>query len=567
MLTWVPSALANDSDPCSGLDAYNAARPPESDALVAVCAALFYTCLFVGVAALATWWALRKERALRHKSLFVAAMTTAAVFLAYVVIALKRANVDATTHHPFMRCAVFAWLYVAIPCIMAAASISKLLTRVSLVRRQRAAGLIGLYKDIEEVALFNAAVDATKRRTWLQFAIEVARFSTGYDTDAKTEADAERKLRLSRGSVAGGSFLLFCTLFFLPAALACGLALGATPAYAGQCRGCDLTWELVIILALTICLAAPVRVYWLRRLHALLGEADSDDDLMREIRTYVPVTYATLVLAVVLLAVDPQGIDYNYVVPWEFFILVGFTFHWYVAVGKHVGRAVLARVRGRSAAIADGADVSSDVVKAQLAGGILRYLDVEPVMKAFESFAEQKLNVENVRFIREVSSFVFFFDERAPAWRRKRAEFLFKTYVKQGAILQVNLSSAHRTRIELAFASSAAPSAAPATSEASSTSSSLGNGTTTTTTTTTKTITKDLFDDALHEIVAMVNHDLFFDFVTSKKLEAALRHSGFSSSPTAALPKAFSSPRDSLGAKSMAVVPPAFEGASMSAML
>jgi len=446
MLTWLPPALANDSDPCSALAAYNAARPPESDALVAVCAALFYTCLALGVGALVAWWVLRRDRVLRHKSLFVAATTTAAVFLAFVVIALKRANVDAATHHPFMRCAVFAWLYVAIPCIMAAASISKLLTRVSLVRRQRAAGLIGRQKDMEEVAFFNSAADAAASSSWLQFAIEVARFSTGNDADAKTEADAERKLRLTRGSVAGGSFVLFCSLFFVPAALACGVGLGATPTYAADCRGCDLTWELVLILVLTMCLAAPVRVYWFRRLYALLGEAqDDDDDLMGEIRAYTPVIYVMLILAVVLLAVDPQDIDYKYVFPWEFFILVGFTFYWYVAVGRHVARAVLGRVRGRGAVGAD-ADASSDAVKAQLAGGILRYLDVEPAMRAFESFAEQKLNVENVRFIREVSSFVFFFDERAPAWRRKRAEFLFKTYVKQGAILQVSTCRASTAR-------------------------------------------------------------------------------------------------------------------------
>jgi len=237
-------------------------------------------------------------------------------------------------------------------------------------------------------------------------------------------------------------------------------------------------------------LTLPVRYVLWRR---LLLVASEDAVFLREMRLYTATMLTSLVGTTILLAFDPARADYLYIFPWEFFLLAAITVQWCVVVVRHVVAAFWQR-RERLRHI--NVDVLSSAHYA--VGGVLRHLDNEGIMEAFEAFCESKFTVEHLKFIFEVQHFADVFNERSPVWRQRQAHKIAKVYVLQGAMLQVNLSSANRTKIEYALAQE-------------------------------QPVAANLFEHAFREVVRMVNNDAWFEFVQSKRFEDAARANAKSS--------------------------------------
>jgi len=232
-------------------------QPPESRALVGISWALFVTYTVLSVGMLVGWRLLRREPRLHDKSFPVAISLSLGCFLGYLVIALKRAVVDPTTMHPIMPCATFAWLYIPVAPLLASANIVVLMRRILLMRRQAMAGLINRRNSLEDTRSSIASASTSVRpppRTFARFAVDVFTFVLGKeDIVAGSEHEAERKLMLVNDAVSDSAQVLFFAALFLPSALLCAFVLGTTPLYTSGCVGCDITWELVIVILSTMC--------------------------------------------------------------------------------------------------------------------------------------------------------------------------------------------------------------------------------------------------------------------------------------------------------------------------
>ena len=120
-LGWIPASNSSVT-PCAGLDAINAPRPPEQNWFVALNAALVAIFVTTSVLFLSLWWVLRKEPALRSRPFVLQCAMTVGVFLAYVVVCLKRALVD-PSGHPNMSCELFVWLYISVVPVVAGTNV------------------------------------------------------------------------------------------------------------------------------------------------------------------------------------------------------------------------------------------------------------------------------------------------------------------------------------------------------------------------------------------------------------------------------------------------------------
>jgi len=234
----------------------------------------------------------------------------------------------------------------------------------------------------------------------------------------------------------------------------------------------------------------PVRFVLWRK---LLLVASEDVVFLREMRLYTATMLTTLTATIALLATDPADADYLYIFPWEFLLLAAMTVQWCVVVARNVVAAFWQR-RERLRHI--NVDVLSSAHYAL--GGVLRHLDNEGIMEAFEAFCESKFTVEHLKFIFEAQHFAEAFNQRPPAWRQRQAQKIVKVYIAQGAMLQVNLSSANRTKIEWAIAQGGP-------------------------------VPANLFESAFREVVRMVNNDAWFEFVQSKRFDEAARANAKSS--------------------------------------
>jgi len=230
---------------------------------VGICWAVFATYTVLSAGMLVGWHLLRGEPRLHDKSFPVAVSLSLGVFLGYLVIALKRAVVDPTTMHPLMPCATFAWLYIPVCPMLASANIVVLMRRLLLMRRQAMAGLIDRRRSSEDarasIASTSTAAAHPPTRTFRRFAVDVFTFALGKEDSAApgNEHEAERKLMLVNDAVSDGAQALFFAVLFLPSALLCAFVLGTTPLYTSGCVGCDLSWELVIVILVTMCARPP----------------------------------------------------------------------------------------------------------------------------------------------------------------------------------------------------------------------------------------------------------------------------------------------------------------------
>jgi len=202
------------------------------------------------------WLLLRREPRLHDKSFPVALSLSLGVFLGYLVIALKRAVVDPATMHTLMPCATFVWLYIPVCPLLASANIVVLMRRLLMMRRQAIAGLIDRRGDSEDNRSSIASASTAARppsRTFVRFVIDVFSFAFGKEDGVAANAlEAERKLMLINDAVSDSAQAIFFAALFLPSALLCAFVLGTTPLYTSGCVGCDLSWELILVILSTM---------------------------------------------------------------------------------------------------------------------------------------------------------------------------------------------------------------------------------------------------------------------------------------------------------------------------
>jgi hypothetical protein len=329
--------------------------------------------------------------------------------------------------------------------------------------------------------------------------------------------DNEKRL-LARMSIALDAtkfralFTLF-VVFYSPVVLIVALTLPLTDPYSiPDCRGCDLYAETVIVLALEFVLFRIIKLALFRKIKQ--EDIADPDGVIPELYLAQIGTGPSGALAIILLATDPDYLDYRQIVAWEWFLCLGFFWQFCVHCPYQIFRAILdvkknnnqttnatLTVTNRQGSLntpnrivaMGGLDSGMDnnnnprhSTRHSFVTSSLDLLDAlkdDQIMNRFETFCIRHLVVEVVRFLREARGFNEYADDRSHDWIIKKANAIYTTYIKQGAPLQINISGGVRVRIEKAIKSKG------------------GSG-----------ISKRLFEEAIKECVQVLRHTIWPQF-------------------------------------------------------
>ncbi|KAH9249638.1 hypothetical protein BASA81_012607 [Batrachochytrium salamandrivorans] len=69
----------------------------------------------------------------------------------------------------------------------------------------------------------------------------------------------------------------------------------------------------------------------------------------------------------------------------------------------------------------------------------------------FEAHMIRQLAVEHLYFLQDVHSFQLYYRDKSESWRKQKIQLLFNTYIKPGAVLEINISDQIRRQITTNF--------------------------------------------------------------------------------------------------------------------
>ena len=246
-------------------------------------------------------------------------------------------------------------------------------------------------------------------------------------------------------------------------------------------------------------------------------------DVAMETKRAIAVSLPLCAASVVLMATDPGRVEHRYVFAWEWLWLGGAYAAWVVAVPWQLWRASSCSASSLRACFAtmgggccscsgcfvveieDNGDTPSPspspspttnqrkrfrvvLTRPRQQRPSKRLLDFraaltdENVMSSFMSFAERVHIVEALRFITVVTQWKAMFFDKPVSWRVAKARTIAGLFISTTAVMQVNISSTLRERIEARL------------SEASS-------------------VSVELFDEALDDILTITEQDAWPRFV------------------------------------------------------
>ena len=181
----------------------------------------------------------------------------------------------------------------------------------------------------------------------------------------------------------------------------------------------------------------------------------------------------------ILLAVDPNNLQYNRVVNWDWAWSLGCMLYLWISGPFQVLQSY--REERRVRAVAEPPSFHT----------LMAYDDVR---EAFTQFCERVLTFENWRFVREAKTLKYFWEERSESQRQNKARAIFKMFVVQNAPLQANLGSSNREAVEAAFRSGK--------------------------------VGPTVFDECVREAELLLERDVFRRFLVSKEYDKVMEERG-----------------------------------------
>jgi hypothetical protein len=439
---WAPPGTS--SDPCAGLNAYLSARPFPSPLYTQLSLALFVLFLVSAALSFLGWYALRRMPRLRTQPLAAMVWTTLGCGFLFAAIGLKHYWVDEETGHAKMSCNVFAWLYVSIVPIVSATSWIRLYLVLHRTRYERHVRhyMTNLMEDNVALAEQDLAPDAMSATQWLRSLMSVTLTSDASEPDVQTPKHHERLVQELSTATSNRAIVVLMIALYLPVLAAMGVLFTQSDVHIGNCPGCDLFLEHLIVIIILVVFTSLVsfRVQYL--LYKRGREYDTNQVAVEMLATML-LSFPFVALGLALLATDPSSLDYDGLVSWEWLLLVGVFLLWIVWCPYQVCLAFLEWRSIRSARSVRR--VGSFQARVHNVEESLKDPDIRV---KFEDFAERNFIAENLRFLEDTRMFLEFFDERSNAWRATKSALLCKTYIRQNSPLQINVSSKVRAVLE-----------------------------------------------------------------------------------------------------------------------
>ena len=255
---------------------------------------------------------------------------------------------------------------------------------------------------------------------------------------------------------AGSKTGVLLALFFLwtaPNLILLCIYFASFNVYHFPCIGCDVSFELLIFMNI----ATPAPFFAEYKVRKVLQNAPDPDEVLKEVALVQKTGFSLLMIACwFLLGFDPNFHDYDNQVSYEWFNIFGLFIVWIVFVPYQL--ILTMKDRNRRLALQDETESRTSSQKKEISNETLFNIIKDPESGPdFESFCEQQMVLESIRFLQDTIEYKKYFNEKAENWRRKKAQTIMETYILPNAPLQINISSIERDKVEKAFRLSVIP--------------------------------------------------------------------------------------------------------------
>ena len=439
------NATATATDVCAVVALTRQARPSPSLAFVQGNAALVGVGFFIIAAGTALFYAYRDRPQIKARlvplPLTVAFSVGAA--LAFVGGPLRYA-LNGT-----MPCVITPIAYLS--CLFLVIHFFVLRAYVALQRSRRAKLAAGIQTGVDDAPSSHegashagsAAEHDKHPRLDFRFVVRAALMLSNDDDDddsanatgAAKDANAlaRRRLYATNGLLKGRTILAMLGLYAVPFAVILIILLLVVEPYRANCSDCEVFAELLI--ANTV--IAGIYTLTGARAAYLLSQHDDGFGVNRELVVIYVLAVLSYLSTWVLYAVDPNQTNWSFVFDFEIFSSVGVLLGWFVSVGMPVVAVVRNDIHALVRVQADTATSDRQLWDQRAQIQLMREAQNDPEWLAF---AQSQLVTDAVRFLQDCSTFESYFFDKSPSWRVSKARIIADTYIREGAVLQINVS-------------------------------------------------------------------------------------------------------------------------------
>jgi hypothetical protein len=446
----------NETDPCSGLVAYNAARPPYSDPLMSVLIGISIALSVKYVLSIPVLYHLRNDPRfykIRPFSMSLAIMLTA---VAYVCGCLLPEAI------PGFPCTLVFVIRVFGSTL--ATSVTAVRILVFVVESQYSINASQESNIINDNASVASSHKQEEKEGIIYVIKETLALGFGFRDINKMTLDTLSQIRRH-----------YVTIFFvhsIPPFVALFIAIISIPVYRSACVNCPIGLEFF----LTLNLSPSITTFFITNLLVMGFKYKNDEQqVMQEmVLTMIFAPWWTFI-GYGLEVGDPNQLSYNRIFSWEILVILGPFFFWFILVGLQIYKAlVFRRAKAEHRRQRPESTNSSD---------LLEMLNKDEEFKRdFLAFASTRYTMESMNFLLDISSYKRYYEERSVEWRRAKARKLIEMYIQLNSQQEINISAKVRDailRVKLDEVSIKL---------------------------------FELFDPAFHEILDMVRTGIFIDF-------------------------------------------------------
>ena len=463
--------VGNASNPCAGVNDYDAMRPVVTDQFRNANVTLYSFWQVVEVMTLVWVWIWRNKPRFRKVRPFGMSVMLLLGFSVYDIAAFLAPVYS-------MPCAsIVAFYTVSLAWFGSGVILRAIVLSVETQYATIARGENTLFADEASVAMSNASTQPFSL-SFLSTLGFLTRVTLGI---ARVEDMAIAELVLIKNS-----YNIMLALCSVPAILCFILLVATVPPYQ-TCYNCDVFLELPIGFTITLSLYIIVAF---RVVYFAFKSAGWDQKGVVIELFSIPMVIGNIAVMVwILIIIDPNNLNFDRKFNWSSLFFVSTAAYWWNCFGYPIYRQFRDDRKSSTFQIVDMKTMCS----------------TNPMVKKdFEDFATKLYVTESLQFLEDVSTYKQFYYDKGENWRISKFKSLVETYIFSGSKMEINISSAMKTKLLRLY-------------ETSSTTTITNNNNNNNAKQSVRNIEYyDAFDEAYSEVARMINNGAWTEFLMKR---------------------------------------------------
>lgn len=431
MVLLLTPSFGNESHPCAGLNAYNAERPPATQAYVWLnwfCSVATWILAVIGICG--TFYYRNNPQFAKVRPVSISLLTLAAInsyaAAGFVAVPLQAPSIVPIILYPTAVSWIMSGIALRALTISIEFHLAQLVHRMhGVVQQGNNAKVLDEDMSVSESAPPLSQVSHILRTDWHGLLL-LFQLTLGVKEIGAMEL---KQLVLSRRMM-----LWYALVVTFPGTLGSLLVLAAVPQTRNQCAlQCqDVFLELPILLIVLIVFYCTVITHCVLVAYRNVGW--DDKGCIREM-LLIPTTVGfPCAVGWLIVVLDPNDWGYTREFNWHLLCFIPGCWYWWVCFGSQFYRAqtISRKIRAQRNDSQTSGVSTVNMTKACEGNAELK--------REFRDFAAQHYCTELVLFLDDCRAYKLMFFDKSENWRTSKAKLLIKTYIESNSDLEINIS-------------------------------------------------------------------------------------------------------------------------------